>query len=269
MSPEDPNLCVVRWDAPLSMQLYTLLMRAMYTRVPMWAVCRVDVIRNDIRRLLPDLLLEQRLNSLPVKIWSENPSEVVVMKYRQEVCSETGEDESTDFIVDTRHIQMEKTMANAHVSIHPVELYRMSIRDFRFMHPLRAHKTGLAVSRLASEPPPASLEFKITIDSKAASDDQTPSRRYPISNCAIVDSDERGVLAISYRLRGAFEGAVRRSGGRGAYATRPGSYVGIFKNPRDVITTAYMSILASVDEFDTLARIALDPPLPPMRASSG
>jgi hypothetical protein len=261
------EVCAVRWNAPVSMQLYALLMRTMYTGVPMWAICRVEVIRNDIRRLLPDRLLEQRLNSLPVTVWSDNPSEVVVMKYRQNISRESEANVSTDFVVDTRHIQVEHARSNVRVFMHVAEVWRVCIRDFLFLHSLRMQKRGLSASELVLDPPHPTLEFKVTINSKPASDDQVPSRRYPICNCRILESNEQGVTAISYRLRGASErhASPPPRGARSVvYAASLCGVVGSFKNASDVIMTAYMTIIASISEFDTLARISLDPPLPPM-----
>lgn len=216
------------------MQLYTIIMRAMHTMVPTWAISGVHVVRNDIRRHLPDELLSRLLYSVPVHVMvGQMTPDRVEMEYNRDL-GRPKTDSPVDVVIETSGLV--PFGGAAHAVVQDTQLWSASVSSFTFldsMNPERGHR-GAAASRALTMPSDGSLSlhFMVTIDRLPGDADSIPSRRYPIYNCRILDGSDGTVSAMSYRVRSALPPGS------------PGS-----PNPMDVVITAHSNLSAMCSEF--------------------
>lgn len=193
----------VVWKDGVSRITFNLFIRSLHLFVPVWAVGSVDVVQNDFRRHIPDLLLAQKLSQLTIARRRNTPSDSTPVK----LCLSVKPVEKREQVV----------ISTACITQPPNALLIEDVVLFSF-YPWRhtlgeasgATNTEALLQRPDEKPSgrhhPKSktncILATLNVSRSRAIDDGYHSRRYPVYNVSVLEDEPQTRRVKSALVRG-------------------------------------------------------------------
>lgn len=179
----------VEWKDGVSRITFNVFARSLHLFVPVWAVASVDILQNDFRRHIPDVLLAQKLYQLTIARRRDRLPDSSPFKLNLRV---KADERREQVVVSTGCIAQPPSV----LIIEDVELFSF----YPWRHSLNEAAGAANTEELLRRPDekPAGRQHRrdsepiraaLNVSLASAIDDECHSKRYPVYNVSVLEEE--------------------------------------------------------------------------------